>query len=265
MKKISYLFLLIVVFFSFSLKVKGISNITINNNKLIPVFDVNIDVYNVFVSSKTEIITINVVPDEGEIVTGAGSISLKKGLNKIEIIGYKNDIVVNKYILNITRGEVKPDKSIATLSNIKIENHEFEFRSDVYSYNIEAKEDEDRLNIFYETSSPTSSVVMEGDVILNKERNIINLIVISEDKKTTNTYTIKVTKEIKELKIKEKKTSIFDGREPTKYELKIIIGGLILVFVIIISILFYYIFIRKGKRYRIKSKDIKFFNIKKKT
>lgn len=265
MKKIYVLFLLIIVFFSFNLKVKGITNITINNNKIVPNFDINTKIYNVFVSNKTEIITINVVPDEDEIVTGGGSISLKKGLNIIEIISYKDDVMKDKYVLNITRGDIKPEKNVATLRDITIENHEFEFRSDVYSYNIEALENEDRLNVTYETTSPTSSVKMEGDVILNKERNIINLIVTSEDKKVTNTYTIKVSKNIEKMNVRKQKTSIFDGREPTKYELKLIVGGLVLIFVIIICSLFYCMFIKKGKRYKVKVKKFKFFDSRKRT
>ena len=259
MKKIYTLIILIIAFFSFSLNVKGISNITINNNKLIPNFDVNTKVYNVFVSSKTEIITINVVADEGESVTGGGSISLKKGLNKIDIISYKDDVIVSKYLLNVVRGEVKPDKSVATLSNIKIENHELEFRSDVFSYNVEALDDEERLDITYEASSPTSNVKLEGDVILNKERNIISLIVTSEDKKNTNTYTIKVSKKQEDINVKEKKVSIFDGRDFTKYELKIIIGALISLGVVILGVLFYFMFIKKSKRYVVKVKSVKSF------
>lgn len=257
MRKIYGLFLLIIVFFSFSLNIKAISNITINNNKLVPSFDINTKVYNVFVSSKTEIITINVTPDEGEITTGGGSISLKKGLNKIEISSYKDDIITNTYILNITRGDIKYDKSISTLNNIKIKNHELEFRSNVYSYNIDALEDEDKLDITYEATNPTSNIKLEGDIILNKERNIINLIVTSEDKKNTSTYTIKVKKDLNKIDVKNKKTSIFDGKEPTKNELKVIISILILIFLIIISTLFYYIFIRKNKRYKVKIKKLK--------
>lgn len=265
MKKTYSLLILILAFFSFTLNLKAISNITINNNKLVPTFDVNTHIYNVFVSKKTEIITINVTPDEGEVVTGGGSISLKKGLNVIEIISYIDEKMISKYVLNITRGDVSADKSIATLSNIKIENHELEFKSDIYSYNIDALEDENRLDIFYETSSPLSSVKLEGDVNLNKERNIINLIVTSGDKKSTKIYTIKVYKELEKSVSKEKKVSLFDGREPSKFELKLIIGGLILLFVIILSVLFYFIFIRKSNSYVVKLKKIKLPKRKKRT
>ena len=261
MKKIYALLLLIIAFFSFGLNVKGISDISINNNKLVPNFDINTKIYNVFVSSKTEIITINVTPEEGEVISGGGSVSLKKGLNEVEIISYIDEEVSSKYVLNIVRGDVKTDKSVATLSSIKIDNHQLEFRSDVYSYNIDALDDEDRLNISYETTSPTSSVKVNGDIILNKERNIINLVVTSEDKKSTNTYTIKVSKNIDEINGSDKKSSIFDGRDFTKYELKLIIGGLVAIGVFILSTLFYFMFFKKSKRFKVRFKK---FGLKRK-
>lgn len=245
MKKTYKIITLILAFFSFINFSHALTNISINNNKLIPEFDINTHTYNIFVNSKTEIITINVETEGNEIVTGSGSKSLKKGLNEINIISYINEEQVATYKLNIIRGEYKPSKKDATLKNITIKGHEINFTSEKNEYSIEASKEENKLDITYEQTSPTSKVKMTGDLNLNKEENIIKLEVTSEDKKTSNTYIIKVNKKIPKDKKTKKRTSIFDGRDFTSYELRMIITGLIILGLIIIGALFYFIFIKK--------------------
>ncbi len=247
MKKVYTLIILLLAFFSLPISSKALTNISINNNKLIPDFDINTKIYNVFVSSKIEIITINIEEEEGEIVTGGGSISLKKGLNEIKIISYKNEEAMDTYTLNIVRGEINSDKKDATLKSLYIKNHEIEFSSDIFLYNLKADTNENRVDINYETTNPNSKVKLTGDVNLNKEKNIIRISVTSEDKKTTNTYTIKITKKL-EKNDKTKKESIFDNKEFSKTELKFIIIGLIFLGLILLGILFYFMFIKKTRR-----------------
>ena len=90
MKKLYLILTLLITFFSFTINSKAITNITINNNTLVPEFNKEMNVYNVFVNPNIEIITINITKEENEIVTGGGSISLKKGLNIIKIHNKKN-------------------------------------------------------------------------------------------------------------------------------------------------------------------------------
>lgn len=264
MKKIYTLLILLISFFSFEKNFYALTNISINNNKLIPEFNINTKIYNVYVSSKTEIITINVAGEEGEIITGNGSKSLKKGLNEIEIVSYKNNDEKETYILNIYRGEVKNDKSEATLKNLYVEGYEIDFDSNTFSYFIDGKVTDKRAYINYETTSPTSTVKVTGDINLNKTKNIIKLIVTSENKKVTNTYKVTIYKEIEETEKIEKKTSIFDGKDFNSYELKLIIAAIIVVILIILSILFYFLFIRKNKQYYVKIKTINLKKLKRK-
>lgn len=263
MKKIYTLIMLLLTFFCFNENYNALTNITINNNKLIPEFNINTKVYNVYVSSKTEIITINVMEEEGEIITGNGSKSLKKGLNEIEVISYKNNEQSNIYKINIYRGEIKNDKSDATLKDLKIEGYELNFNSNSYSYFIDGNNDDTRANINYETTNPTATVKVTGDINLNKTKNIIKLNVTSENKKVTNTYKVTIYKEIEEKEQKEKKTSIFDGRDFNSYELKLIIASIIIVILIILGILFYFLFIKKNKEYHLKIKQINLLKNKK--
>lgn len=256
MKKIYTLIILLLTFFCFNENYKALTNISINNNKLIPEFDINTKVYNVYVSSKTEIITINVSPEEGEIITGNGSKSLKKGLNEIEIISYKNNEQSDYYKINIYRGEIKNNTSDATLKCLDVEGYELNFDSNTFSYFIDANEKDTRAILNYETNSPTATVKVTGDINLNKTKNIIKLNVTSENKKVTNTYKVTIYKEIEEIEQKEKKTSLFDGRDFNSYELKLIIASIVIVILIILGILFYLLFIKKTKEYYVKIKCI---------
>lgn len=243
MKKLTLISLLIITFFSFTVSLKGITNISINNNKIIPEFSKNTKEYNVFVSSKTEIIKIIVESEEGEIITGEGSKSLKMGLNVLEIISYKNEEEKEKYTLNIVRGEVENNENDALLNKLYINNHEIDFKSDNFTYKINANNDEKSLEITYETLNPLTTVKLVGDVNLNKETNIIKLEVTSENKKNTNVYTIKVKKEIED-KIIEKKESLFDTKNFSSFQLKLIRIGIIAGIIIFLTLIFYFLFIK---------------------
>lgn len=253
---------LLLSFFSFIDFSYALNNITINNNKLVPSFEKNTTTYNVFVNSKIEIITINVDAEDGEIITGSGSKSLKKGLNEIEIMVYNSDTLTKKYILNIVRGEIEYDKNDSSLKNIIVENHEINFDTNIHEYEIEANDDETKLNISYETVNPKSKIKLTGGT-LNKEENIVKIEVISENNKNKSEYILKVTKKI-ETKEKNKNTSIFGNKEFSKFELKMIIIALVTTGAIILGILFYFIFIKKRKKYALKLKRISFPKIKKK-
>ncbi len=259
MKKLYLILTLLITFFSFTINSKAIANITINNNTLVPEFNKEMNVYNVFVNSNIEIITINITKEENEIVTGGGSISLKKGLNIIEIISYINETQEEKYTLNITRGEYKQDKKDATLRTLTVSGIDINFDSNTYSYEIDTNTAK-RLDITYEATNPNSKVKLKGDVDLLKKENLIEIIVTSEDKKSTNTYTIKVNKTVEKNKGVENKESIFDTKQFTSFELKLIIIGIIAGALIILGILFYILFIRTKYNYKIKYKP--FFKIK---
>ena len=58
MKKLYLILTLLITFFSFTINSKAITNITINNNTLVPEFNKEMNVYNVFVNPNIEIITI---------------------------------------------------------------------------------------------------------------------------------------------------------------------------------------------------------------
>lgn len=236
MKKILFL---LTIFFSFIINIKAISNITINNNMLVPEFSKDINVYNVFVSSNTEIITINANKEDVETVKGIGSISLKYGLNKVEVISYVEDNIKEKYILNITRGDIVYDRENSKLENIVIKGYDIKFKENIYNYKVKTSDIND-ISVEYETNNPYQTVSMK------KDKNDIIIKVISQDKKHSSTYKINVL-ESKEIVVNNKKTSIFDNKEFTSFDLKLIIIGLILIGLIILGYIFYFMFIKKKK------------------
>ena len=117
----------ILTFFLFTLSLNAIENITINNYDLAPRFDKDIKVYNVYTSINTEIITINVIQNEGETITGNGSKSLKKGVNKFEINSYLNNELAKTYTIFVTRGEEADLKDDAHLESVSISNKDIDF------------------------------------------------------------------------------------------------------------------------------------------
>ena len=263
MRKINLLLTLLFVFFSFIEVEKAITNITINNHTLAPTFEKSIKNYNIFVDSKTEIITINVTREETEVITGSGSVSLKKGLNVIEIISYINDQLMEKYTLNITRGEIKNDEKDAHLRSLNINGFDIDFDETKYEYVLDIEESINYLNVSYEPKNPNAKVKLSGDIYLNEEENIIEIKVTSEDNKNTNTYKILAKKNKNNIKGVESKKGIFDKKEFTNFELKLIIIGLSSVGIIIMLIIFLLLFIKKSSQKMFIVK-LKTFNIRKK-
>ena len=231
---------LLLVFFLFIIKLEGIENISINNETIIPNFDKKTHVYNVYVLENTEIITINAINEQNEIITGTGSKSLKKGLNVFVINSYINDKLSESYTLNITRGEDEFNEETSSLEDLKIEDYAINFEKDIYNYEINISDNEE-LEVIYVVDNPKMSVKV------TKNSDLIIIKVTSSNKKNTSIYKVKTNKEIKVSKTTGK-DSYFDSKKFDKFELKIIRISIISSIFIILSILFYLIFIRNKRK-----------------
>lgn len=234
MKKSLYL---LIVFFLFTIKLSAIEDISINNEQIIPIFNKDTTTYNVYVSELTEIVTINVKESDNELITGQGSKSLKKGLNTFEINSYINNSLIKTYTLNITRGIDYLDENSSILETLSIEGYNIDFKSDKHTYSINFNDNID-LNISYQTSNPKSIVK------LTRTKDLINIKVTSENKKSETTYKINLIKD-------EPVNSIYTANKPRRtyddFELKLIRITIISFSSIIIGIIFYLIFIKKKK------------------
>ena len=231
---------LLLTFFLFTIKLNAIENISINRETLVPDFSKETRVYNVYVLSSTEIITINATGEENELITGTGSKSLKKGLNVFEINSYINDILTESYTLNITRGEDVFDNETSILEDLSITGYNIDFKSDNFNYEISLNEDED-LEVIYKVSNPKMNVKV------SETNDLITIKVISENKKNESVYKVKINKEVK-VNAVALKSSFFDKKKFDKFELKIIRISIISVVFIIMSVLFYLIFVKYKKK-----------------
>lgn len=231
---------LLLTFFLFTIKLNAIENISINRETLVPDFSKETRVYNVYVLSSTEIITINATGEENELITGTGSKSLKKGLNVFEINSYINDILTESYTLNITRGEDVFDNETSRLEDLSITGYNIDFKSDNFNYEISLNEDEN-LEVIYKVSNPKMNVKV------SKTNDLITIKVISENKKNESVYVVKINKEVK-VNAVALKSSFFDKKKFDNFELKIIRISIISVVFIIMSVLFYLIFVKYKKK-----------------
>ena len=179
-----------------------------------PDFSKETRVYNVYVLSSTEIITINATGEENELITGTGSKSLKKGLNVFEINSYINDILTESYTLNITRGEDVFDNETSRLEDLSITGYNIDFKSDNFNYEISLNKDED-LEVIYKVNNPKMNVKV------SETNDLITIKVISENKKNESVYKIKINKEVK-VNAVALKSSFFDKKKFDNFELKII-------------------------------------------
>ena len=231
---------LLLAFFLFTIKLNAIENISINRETLVPTFSKETRVYNVYVLSSTEIITINATGEENELITGTGSKSLKKGLNVFEINSYINDILTESYTLNITRGEDVFDNETSILEDLSITGYNIDFKSDNFNYEISLNEDED-LEVIYKVSNPKMNVKV------SETNDLITIKVISENKKNESVYKVKINKKVK-VNAVALKSSFFDKKKFDNFELKMIRISIISVVFIIMSVLFYLIFVKYKKK-----------------
>ena len=205
---------LLLTFFLFTIKLNAIENISINRETLVPDFSKETRVYNVYVLSSTEIITINATGEENELITGTGSKSLKKGLTVFEINSYINDILTESYTLNITRGEDVFDNETSRLEDLSITGYNIDFKSDNFNYEISLNEDEN-LEVIYKVSNPKMNVKV------SETNDLITIKVISENKKNESVYVVKINKEVK-VNAVALKSSFFDKKKFDNFEIKII-------------------------------------------
>lgn len=221
----------ILIFFLFIIEVNAIENISINNYDLVPRFDKSTKVYNVFVNSTAEIVTINAIESKNEIITGNGSKSLKKGINKFEINSYLDNKLLNSYIIFITRGEELPLEDDAHLESVLINNKDINFESDKFIYYIS----DNILDIDYTSKNPNSFVSLKTT---NEE---VTIKVVSENKENTNTYKFLINKS---LNIKSPNKNI-SSTKLDEVDLKVIRILIITFILIVLSIIFYFMFIKK--------------------
>lgn len=226
MKKILFTIFILFIF----TKVKGIESIKINGDNLSPIFDISLKKYNYF--TEEDKIVINVVKSKDEIIIGDGEFELNDEVNKFII----NSNINGDYEINVYKNYEKKDLEYGKLLNIKIENYEINFNSNIYEYDININ-DENYLNIDYEVLNDKSYVDVIGNGNFNNKLNVIEINVDN-----INTYKIYVHKSIKVFEPINEDIVVQEMSYTQKEIVKIII---ITISCSLVFLMFYLLFIKK--------------------
>ena len=239
-------FLLAVTFFSFTLKVKAITNIKVGDYSLIPYFSEYITKYNVFINDDENIDVSVVESEDDNYVTGIGNVKLIDGKNEVILKVVKKNKEIITYEVDLFKN-YKENSSLddATLIKLIVNGYDINFDSNVYEYNVNVIDDI-RLNIDYETKSSESNVKITGNSNFKEGKNEVRVIVTSKDKTKTNVYTINVNKIVTTFE-EESSDEIIEnnilGREKlTKKETNILTLSIISICSIIIIVLRFWVY-----------------------
>ncbi len=95
----------------------------------------------------------------------------------------------------------KKDSNNANLKTIIINNENIDFKEDKDVYDITVSNDTNVLDIKAETFNSNASFKIDGDTNLKEGLNVIKIVTLSEDKSSTKTYTLNITRKEKEAKL----------------------------------------------------------------
>lgn len=156
--------------------------------------------YNVTVPNSVSKISIYATPKDSKAsVSGTGSKTLNLGKNTFKVKVTAEDKKTTKtYTLNITRKEEEKVSTDATLKNLGITPNDFSgFKPGTTSYNVTVPNDISAVTIYATPTNSKATVSGKGLKDLEVGENTFEVKVTAEDKKTTKTYTLKITREEK--------------------------------------------------------------------
>lgn len=188
--------------------------------------------------------------------TGKSWVYIAEGNNEIAVTVTSEDGKnQNTYTINVTRkakeeteepkqpeepeenSEEEPMEEAFGLTELNIEGLKLnpQFQTDVYEYNVELKEDLEKLNITTLATKSNSEIEITGNENLQEGENIITIIVKGENEAETVAYQIIVNKTL------EKQEVISNSEQEQQAKMKKIIilsvaGGVILIIVIAVII-----------------------------
>lgn len=213
--------------------------------------------YSVTVPNEVESVEIYASKGQsGQKITGTGVKQLKEGTNAINIVVTAEDGTTTKtYTINIERKtaettdnkeentEEQPEETSTEeeetfgLKELKIDGLELtpEFRTDVYEYSAELKEDRASLELTTIATEENAEIEVTGNEELKDGENIITVIVKEKDTDKTATYQITVNKIKEEANITEATVNNIDNK--TKEMIILGIGIIVLIIIVIIIVI----------------------------
>lgn len=184
-----------------------LSSLKIPNTTLSPKFDKNVFEYTTTITDITEL-TVNAIASSSssKIMISDNYKNLIKGENEIKIVVTAEDgVTVKTYIvkvtLKLTPTEEEITKANANLKSLKVDKYKIDFNKDTKKYTLSVPYSTKKINILAEAENPNATINMEGNTTLKVGRNIINIVVTSEDNQNKETYVISVTREKEEKEV----------------------------------------------------------------
>ena len=184
-----------------------LSSLKIPNTTLSPKFDKNTLEYTTTITDITEL-TVNAVASNSgsKIMISDNYKNLVKGDNDIKIAvtaedGVTTKTYVIKVTLKMTPTEEELVKANTKLKSLKVDKFKIDFNADTKKYTLSVPYKTKKLNILAEAENPNATINMEGNTTLKVGRNVINIVVTSEDTENKDTYVLSVTREKEKQKV----------------------------------------------------------------
>lgn len=184
-----------------------LSSLKIPNTTLSPKFDKNTLEYTADIKDITEI-TINAqaTDSNAKIMISDNYKSLVKGENIVKIsVTAENGTATKTYQIKVnltmTPTEEEKIKANALLKKLSIEGYDIDFSSDQKKYTLTVPYKEKKIKVLAEAENENAPIEMEGTTSLKVGKNIIKILVTSEDGSTKETYTLTITREKQEKKV----------------------------------------------------------------
>ena len=215
--------------------------------------------YSVTVPNEAESVEIYASKGQsGQKITGTGVKQLKEGTNAINVVVTAEDGTTTKtYTISIERKsaettdntEEKEEETSTEeqesfgLKELKIEGREItpEFKTDIYEYSAELKEDKTSLELTTLPTVENAEIEVTGNEDLKDGENIITVIVKEKDTDKTATYQITVNKISNEQNITD---TTINKMQLSQKKIIVICAGLAVILLIIIILI---IIIKKRK------------------
>ena len=137
-------------------------------------------------------ISINISNDSTAVLSGN---YVNVGASKTITVSKKSETTNNSTNSDSTSEHDAIISSDATLKNLGIRPNDFSgFRKGIPSYSVSVPKNVDKVSIYAEATNPKATVSGTGTKSLQIGKNTFNIKVIAEDKKTTKTYTLIITR-----------------------------------------------------------------------
>lgn len=157
--------------------------------------------------------TVEIYAKKGQsrqTISGTGKKTLKEGANTFNIVVTAEDGTTKKtYTLTINRKAKEtedPAKAGFGLTKLEISGFKLQpqFQTDVFEYNVDLKEDLEKLEIETVATQENATVEITGNENLQDGENIITILVNSEDGQESVAYQIIVNKTVEKQEVMPK-------------------------------------------------------------